>query len=256
MRNPPGARLLIAALLLAARPASAQSSPELAEMYARGNYLAAASAAEAAADPDDRAFAARALLAFCFTEPAGPDPVIVDRASKNAEAALGMNPSHEEGQLQLAIALSLKSRAMDPMDAWNKGYGEKSRELAMDVLKSDPGNYYAHGFLAVWNLEVRRRAGSFSGAFMGASVKEAQRQYEKAARLAPDSVGIHWSYGRALVALNAKEYAEEASRALSAAISASADDHVEEVLEARAGVLAETLRNDPAAAQTLARKIL
>jgi hypothetical protein len=145
---------------------------------------------------------------------------------------------------------------MDPMDAWNKGYGEKSRKLAMDVLKSDPGNSYAHGFLAVWNLEVRRRAGSIRGAFMGASVKEAQRRYEKAAHLAPDFVGIHWSYGRALVALDAKEHAEEANGALSAAISASADDHVEEVMQERARVLAEALRNDPNAAQTLARKIL
>lgn len=256
MRSPPGARLLIAALLLAAGPAAAQSSPQLAEMYARGNYLAAASAAEAAADADDLAFAARSLLAHCFTESTDPDPEIVDRASKNAEAALGMNPTHDEGRLQLAIALALKSRAMDPMDAWNAGYGEKGRKLATDVLKSNPDNHYAHGFLAVWNIEVRRRGGSIGAAFMGASVKEARRQYEQAVRLAPDNVGIHWSYGRALVALNAKEYSAEANKALSAAMSASADDHVEHVMQERARLLAETLKSDRKAAQSLARKLL
>jgi hypothetical protein len=256
MRSPPGACFLIAAVMLAAGQASAQSSPELAEMYARGNYMAVASAAEASAGADDLAFAARALLAHCFTGTEEPDPAIVDRASEDAEAALKIDPVHNEGRLQLAIALALKSRAMDAMDAWNKGYGEKGRKLATDVLKSDPDNYYAHGFLAVWNVEVRRRGGSIGAAFMGASLKEARRQYAEASQLAPDNIGIHWAYGRALLALDAKAYSEEANKALSRAMSASADDHVEEVMQERARMLAETLKTDRKAAQALARKTL
>ena len=256
MRNPPGARLFIAAVMLAAGQASAQSSPELAEMYARGNYMAVASASETAASADDLAFAARALLAHCFTGTEDPDPAIVDRASNDAEAALKIDPVHNEGRLQLAIALALKSRAMDAMDAWNKGYGEKGRKLATDVLKSDPDNYYAHGFLAVWNVEVRRRGGSLGAAFMGASIKEARQHYEKATRLAPDNVGIHWAYARALIALDAKAYSEEANKALSRAMSASAGDHVEQVMQERAKTLAETLKTDRKAAQSLARKML
>jgi tetratricopeptide (TPR) repeat protein len=256
MRIPPGARLLIAAAMLAAGQASAQSSPELAEMYARGNYLAVASAAEASADADDLAFAARALLAHCFTGTEDPDPALVDRASKDAEAALRIDPGHDEGKLQLAIALSLKSRGMDAMDAWNKGYGEKGRKLANDVLKSDPGNYYAHGFLAVWNVEVRRRGGSIGAAFMGASLKDARRHYEEAVRLAPDNIGIRWAYGRALIALNAKEYSGEASGALSAALSATPDNHVEQVMQDRARALSEKLKGDSKVAQALARKLL
>ncbi|HEX5007232.1 MAG TPA: hypothetical protein VFV70_08980 [Hyphomonadaceae bacterium] len=256
MRNLPGARLLIAAMMLAAGQASAQSSPELAEMYARGNYMAVASVAEASAGADDLAFAARALLAHCMTGTEEPDPTILDRASNDAEAALRINPVHDEGRLQLAIALSLKSRSMDVMDAWNAGYGEKGRRLATDVLKSAPTNYYAHGFLAVWNVEVRRRGGSLGAAFMGASLKEARRHYEEAIRLAPDNIGIHWAYGRALIALNAKDYSREAGKALSRAIDAPAGDHVEHVMQDRARTLAELLKTDRKAAQTLARKTL
>ena len=256
MRSPPGARLLIAALLMAAGQASAQSSPELAEMYARGNYMAVASQAEAAASADDLAFAARALLAHCMTGTEDPDPAILDRASKDAEAALKIDPAHDEGKLQLAIALSLKSRSMDAMDAWNKGYGEKGRKLATEVLKSNPDNHYAHGFLAVWNIEVRRRGGSFGAAFMGASLKEARRQYEEAIRLAPDNIGIHWTYGRALIALNAKEYSGEASKALSSALAATPRNHVEQVMQERARTLSEKLKDDRKAAQALARKML
>jgi tetratricopeptide (TPR) repeat protein len=242
--------------MLAAGQATAQSSPEFAEMYARGNYLAVASAAEASAGADDLAFAARALLAHCMTGTSDPDPAILDRASKDAEAALKIDPAHEEGQLQLAIALSLKSRAMDAMDAWNMGYGDKGRKLATNVLKADPDNRYAHAFLAVWNLEVRRRGGSLGAAFMGASVKEARRHYEEAARLAPDDIGIHWTYGRALIALSAKDYSNEAKEALSRAIAATANDHVEEVMQERARILAELLKTDRKAAQAQARKTL
>ena len=211
---------IIAAALLAAGGFAHQSPAELADAFARGDYLEAADAAEAAAGADDLAFAARALLAHCMTGADEPDAAIVDRASKDAEAALKIDPGHDEGRLQLAIALSLKSRAMDVLDAWNKGYGEKGRKLAIEVLKSDPGNFYAHGFLAVWNVEVRRRGGSIGAAFMGASLKEGRRHYDEAMRLAPDDVGIHWQYGRALAALDAQRPRDEAAEVLARALSA------------------------------------
>jgi cytochrome c-type biogenesis protein CcmH/NrfG len=257
MRGIAGAAVLIVAAVLATGRVSAQSaSIELADKYARGEYLEVAEAAEAAAGADDLAFAARALLAHCITGAEEPDAAVIDRAWKDAEAALELDPGHEEGQLQLAIALSLKSRGMDALDAWNKGYGDKGRTLATDVLKSDPANYYAHGFLAVWNVEVRRRGGTLGATFMGASLKDGRKHYAEAVRLAPDDVGIHWQYGRALVALNVKEYGEEAARALDRAVSSLASDHVEQVMQERARKLSEVLKNDVKAAQRLARKML
>src|SRR5262249_25515990 len=162
------------------------------------DYMEAAAQAEAGAGANDLAFAARSLLAHCMTGVDEPDARIVDRASKDAEAALRLDPGHEEGKLQLAIALSLKSRTMGLIDAWSAGYGDKGRDLANQVLAKDPNNFYAHGFLAVWNIEVRHRGGAIGAAFLGASLKEARHQYDEAARLAPDDVGIHWQYGRAL----------------------------------------------------------
>src|SRR5882672_309956 len=139
MRRTAGAlgSMLMAAAVLAAPAVAHQAPPELAERFARGDYMEAAKEAEASADADDLAFAARALLAQCMTGTMEPDAAIVDRASRDAEAALRIDPQHEEGRLQLAIALSLKSRAMDLLDAWNAGYGEQGRKLAMDVLKAD-----------------------------------------------------------------------------------------------------------------------
>ena len=191
-----------------------------------------------------------------MTGTSDPDPAVVDRASKDAEAALKIDPAHEEGQLQLAIALSLKSRALDVLDAWSKGYGEKGRKLALAVLEKDPGNYYAKGFLAVWNVEVRRRGGSVGAGMMGASVRIGRQYYAEAAKEAPDDIGIHWQYGRALVALDAKQYGDEAADVLARALAASADSHVETVMQERASRLAEALKTDRKAAQRLARTML
>ena len=247
---------LVAAGLLAAPALAHPTSAELAGRFARGEYMEAAKEAEAAAGADDLAFAARALLAQCMTGTTEPDTALVDRASKDAEAALKIDPEHEEGRLQLAIALSLKSRAMDLLAAWNAGYGDRGRRLAMDVLKKDPSNFYAHGFLAVWNVEVRRRGGSLGAAFMGASLKEARRQYDEAVRLAPDDVGVHWQYGRALAALDVKEHGKEAANVLERAVEAHAGDHVEKVMQERARRLTEALKKDRTEAQELAQELL
>ncbi|MDP3736765.1 MAG: hypothetical protein Q8R02_05220 [Hyphomonadaceae bacterium] len=247
---------VVAAALTCAPALAHPTSPTLAAMFTRGDYMEAAKEAEGAAGADDLAFAARALLALCMTGSNEPDAAIVDRASKDAEAALKIDPKHEEGQLQLAIALSLKSRKMDVLDAWSAGYGDKGKKLASEVLKADPDNFYAHGFLAVWNVEVRRRGGTVGAAIMGASVKSGRKYYETAARLAPDDVGVHWQYARALAALDVKQYGAEASAVLDKALAASADSHVERIMQERAAKLSEALKGDASAAQKLARGML
>lgn len=256
MRWAPRAAWIVVAALLAPPALGHPTSIELTARFKRGEYMEAAREAEAAAGADDLAFAARALLAHCMTGTGEPDAAIVDRASRDAEAALRIDPRHEEGRLQLAIALSLKSRAMDVLDAWSKGYGEKGRKLATDVLKADPANFYAHGFLAVWNIEVRRRGGAVGAGVMGASLGAARQHYDRAASLAADDVGIHWQYGRALAALDASKYGEEAAEALARAMAATAGDHVEKIMQARAAKLGEALKGDRAGAQKLARTML
>lgn len=261
MRGFPVASGCVLAALVAlapfALPAFAHpTSDELAAKFARGEYLAAATAAEAAAGADDLAFAARSLLAHCMTGTDRLDAAILDRARKDAEAALKLDPGHEEGRLQLAIALSLKSRDMDAMAAWNAGYGEKGKKLAEEVLKSDPRSAYAHAFLAVWNLEVERRGGGMGAWMMGASRDSARKHYDSARAIAPDDAGIHWQYARALAALDLKGRWKDVREALDRALAAAATDHVEQVMQARARQLVEAMAGNRDAAQNLARSLL
>jgi tetratricopeptide (TPR) repeat protein len=254
--RPLGLLVLAAVVLATAGPALGNPPAKLTDMFARGDYMEAAAEAELAASADDLAFAARSLLAHCMTGTQAPEAAIVDRASKDAEAALKLDPGHEEGRLQLAIALSLKSRTMGLLDAWSAGYGDKGRSLVSEVLAKDPANFYAHGFLAVWNVEVFHRGGSIGATFMGASLKEARRQYDAAVRLAPDDVGIHWQYGRALAALDVKDHGAEAIEVLGRAVAAKADDHVEKIMQDRAVRLLQALKGDRRIAQLLARELL
>ncbi len=252
-----GLAVVFATLAPLTLPASAHPiSSELSEKFARGAYLDAALGAEASATADDLAFAARALLAQCMTGTDEPDATLIDQAARNAEAALKLEPDLDEARLQLAIALSLKSRPMDAMTAWTAGYGEKARKLAEGVLKSDPANFYAQGFLAVWNIEVRKRGGDMGAWMMNASIDKARDYYAAAARLAPDDIGIHWQYARALVSLDAARYADEAMRALDRAINASAGDYLERIMQQRASDLAIALKADKASAQKLAEAML
>jgi len=247
----------LAVLASTMAPAAAHpTSAALAERFFRGDYIEAAALAEEGASADDLAFAARSLLAHCMTGSAGPDARLIERAVNNAESALRLDPDHEEGRLQLAIALSLKSRDMDLMAVWAAGYGEKGRKLADDVLKSDPRNFYAHGFLAVWNLEVMRRGGGMGAWVMGASVEASRKHYEQARALAPDDVGIHWQYARALAAFDLNGRSEEVKAALGRALAAAAADHVERVMQSRARTLFDTLAVNRAAAQRLALAML
>jgi len=248
----------LVALIVVAPVASAHpTSAELAGKFARGEYLNAAATAETAASADDLAFAARALLAQCMTGNSEPDPGLLDRALRDAEAALKIDPVHEEGRLQLAIALSLKSRTMDAMAAWSAGYGEKGKKLAEGVLKSDPRNFYAHGFLAVWNLEVERRGGGMGAWMLGASLDAARKHYDSARLLAPDDVGVHWQYARALAALDLNRHWSEVTAVLSRAVAAVATDHVEQVMQGRAQQLLAALdAGNRDAAQKLAREML
>ena len=211
-----------------------------------GRYGDAVSFAETSTQPDQLAFAARALLAQAISAPDHKPPLaIVERAEALARQALAADPHHTEARLQLAIALSLRARPLSTREARRTGFGEEARDLAQSVLEDDPDNSYAHGFLAVWHLEVRRRGGSIGASIMGASVSKARRHYQRAVAVAPHDGSIHWQYARALTALNPQKYRSEIDSVLDAAINCQSDSQLERVMQERATLLQSALQTEP-----------
>ena len=231
--------------------AFAQSRHE-AELFERGAFLEAASSAEGGPGADEQAFAARALLAAAVTGGDPPDPQILERALVDAERAMELQPDHAEGRLQAAIALSLKSRSMSSASAVREGIAGRTRRMAEEVLKMDPSNHYAHAFLAVWHVEVRRRGGALGAALLGASLEEGEERYREAMRLQPRDISVAWQYARALTALDPVRYGAPATNALETALAVSPRDHVEAVLQERARELLRAYRAGPRAAQEMA----
>jgi hypothetical protein len=135
------------------QPVQAQSQGAV-EAFTAGRYDAAYAAVAADRAPDACAFGARALLAKAMSGEGQPPEPLLTAALGEAETALATQPGHIEGRLQKAIALSLLVRPMSLKDARDSGYGEEARQLAEAVLVDDPQNAYAHGFLAVWHIEV------------------------------------------------------------------------------------------------------
>jgi hypothetical protein len=239
----PRSLILFAFALLAAAPAFADIEAA-AEAFRAGRYDAAFEQAAAEPGADSHAFRARTLLAKAMCGEGEPSRTLIDKALAEANAALKAQPGHGEGRLQKAIALSLIIRPMKLDDARKTGYGEESKALAEAVLVEEPANVYAHGFLAVWHVEVERRGGMIGAAMMGASLKAARRHYDEAIRLAPEDIGLRWQWARALAALDAKKHLAEIEEALEVAVNTELASDLDRVMQDRAARLLEVVNRE------------
>ncbi len=233
--------------MLAAAPAHADIRAAT-DAFRAGQYETAFDKAGAEPTADAHAFRARVLLAKAMSGETDPPASLIETALAEANAALALDPAHGEGRLQKAIALSLILRPMSAGEASRTGYGERSRALAEGVLADDPENFYAHGFLAVWHVEVVRRGGLIGSALLGASLRTARRHYEAAIHLAPDDTGLHWQWARALAALDARKYRREIETALAAAVAIDPQTDLDRVMQARAQKLLAAFADEPALA--------
>ena len=137
------------------------------------------------------------------------------------------------------------------------GLGQKARKLAEDILEVDPENSYAHGLLAVWNMEVLRRGGRIGARVMGASSRKGLDHYARAAAAAPDDGALHWQWARVLAATNVRKYREHIDAALLACLSARTDNQLENALQMRAqGFKDEMARLDYKQIEALAISLL
>mgnify|MGYP001052356272 CR=1 FL=1 len=234
-------RYLLALLILALPPAFAEQAA-IDEAFSAGQYREAAMQAQVQQTADGLAFAARSLLAEAMSAPDHiPPQDIVVEAETLARQAIEQDGDHIEGRLQLAIALSLRAHPLTTRETMRAGYGGDAKALVEAVLEDDPGNFYAHGFLAVWNIEVVNRGGSIGSAVLGASVKKGRAHYQNAIAVSADDPATHWQYARALTALNARKYREDIDAALKAAVSAPASTALERVMQHRARTLQTAL---------------
>lgn len=245
-------------LILVLTPAAFADEQAQHTAFSEGRYSDAVTLATSSTSADAYAFAARSLLADAMSvDTYTPPQATIEAAERYARAAIAISPDHIEGRLQLAIALSLRARPLSLSEVRRTTFGEESKSLAMGVLRDDPNNPYAHGFMAVWHVEVRRRGGSIGASILGASVKKGRRHYQAAIAERAHDASIHWQYARALTGLNAKKYRSEIEAALSAAQTCATESELEALMQTRADTLSEALGSQTRkSVEALANKML
>lgn len=222
------------------------------DLFNQSRFMEAAIAARAEHTPDSDALAARATLvvaAYQTTDRARAN-ILIDQAIDDAGRAIAAYPGHEEGQLQLAIAVGYHAKLnRSPKE------GRDARKLMEKVLRQAPENAYAWALLGGWHGESVADIGSFlAGTVMGARKSEAIRNFEEALRRDPNNPTFPILFAFTLVRLDEKNW-PQVRQLLLRASQQKATDGFQSLLQAQGRNVLITLDSaGEKAAKTLVKR--
>lgn len=158
--------LLAAVLAAAAGPATGQSTQAF-KLLMRGEYVAAADAGRKQGNAESLSAAARADLvrAAYLAKSRGEATVLVEEATRLADAALAKDPGNYYALLQRAAALGY----MSSLKTSRRMTGQ-ARDVMVLLTKTTPQKPEAWIAYGAWNGEVVAKLGPFiAGTVLGAS---------------------------------------------------------------------------------------
>jgi hypothetical protein len=246
----------LVALALMAQPAAAEPPGAAVRLYAQGQFLAAADRAAAQdSSSSSLAFAARALMAACITDPDASNlDTWLSRAETAARSALALDENSVEARLQWALVLGVRGRRAGVTEAVSRGYAPRGRRLIERAIALEPDNAWAHALMGGWHLEVLRRGGRTGARLYGARLATGLAEFERARDLAPDDSMIIVQYAIALIELDPQTYGDRARALLAEAEGARPRDAFEaHTLSAAQRVAVAYDERGPQAARTAAR---
>jgi tetratricopeptide (TPR) repeat protein len=183
------------------------------------------------------AIAARAVLA---DEVLRDTPCLscLERAEALARQAVAADPHFAFGQVWLAVALGYQTRITGIVKARMKNAPAQSRAALEAAVADDPKNAYAVSALGGWHIEVVRGGGStLARLIYGAKESEALALFDRAARLAPDNVAVHYQIALSLAGFDAAKYHTRIAAELKSSLSSAADTAYEKKIQGRAAEL-------------------
>jgi hypothetical protein len=225
--------------------ARAATTDEIFALYAKGSYEQAARAGEAAHTAPGYAIAARAVLADDVLRDAPCMPCL-GRAESLARQAVAADPHHAYGQIWLAVALGYQARVSGVVRArLNDAPGQS--KIALDAaIQDDPKNPFAISALGGWNMEIVRGGGAFLARHLyGATEAEAIALFDRAVKLAPGNVAVHYQIALSLVGYDAEKYHARIVTELRAAMAGDAATAYEKKMQDRANDLLGLVNRGP-----------
>lgn len=256
MRHVPWVLAALSALALWTAPADAEPPNAALRLYVAGQYAAAADIAQQESHSSESlAFAARAALAACVV--GGDGEVMLQRAERNARAALALNPDSVDARLQLAVVYGMRGRRASLAEAFARNYAPRGRRLIDEALALAPASAEAEAVLGAWHLEIIRRSGRVGAITYGARVGEGIAAFERARTLAPDNAAIALQYALALAELDAAQHSERIGLLLNAIQELTPLDALEAYSQSVASRLATTMADQgPRAVALLAHAVM
>jgi tetratricopeptide (TPR) repeat protein len=217
--------------------ARAATTEEIFAVYAHGDYEQAARLGEASHTAPGLAIAARAVLA---DEVLRDTPCLscLERAEALARQAVVIDPHFAFGQVWLAVSLGYQARIIGIVKARLKNSPAQSRAALDTAVLDDPQNPFAVSALGGWHIEVVRGGGAYLARIIyDAREKDALALFDRAVRLAPDNVAVHYQIGLALAGFDPEKYHARIAAEFHAAQTAAAATAYEKKMQIRAGEL-------------------
>jgi tetratricopeptide (TPR) repeat protein len=223
----------------------AATTDEIFALYAKGDYEAAAKAGEAAHTAGGLAIAARAVLADDMLRDA-PCMDCLQRAEKLARAAVAADPRNAYGQVWLAVSLGYQARLLGIMKAKLRDMPAQSKAALDAAVADDAKNPYAASALGGWHIEVVKGGGAFlARTIYGARESEALALFDRAVKLAPGNVAVHYQVALALLGFDGDKYRARILTELRAAVNGTAATAFEKAIQARANELLGLVNHGP-----------
>jgi hypothetical protein len=235
----------LALLMLAAPATQATTTDEIFAAYAKGSYDQAARAGEASHTAPGLAIAARAVLADEVLRDA-PCMDCLKHAEDLARQAIAIDPHHAYGQIWLAVALGYQARVTGVVRARLKDAPGQSKTALDMAVQDDPKNAFAVSALGGWNMEVVRGGGATLARMLyGATESQALSLFDRAVKLAPGNVAVHYQIALSLIGYDEEKYHARIVTELRAAVAGDAATAYEKKIQDRANDLLGLVNRGP-----------
>jgi hypothetical protein len=188
------------------------------------------------------AIAARAALADAALRPA-PCMTCLQRAEHFARAAVAAGPNFSDGHVWLAASLGLQGRITGLVMARVRNTPGEAKDELDAGLKADPRNPYALAAAGGWNVEIVRAGGEYlARKLYGASLTEALSLFDRAERMSPGNVAVHYQIALSLSGYDPDVYRGRIENEFLAAMREAPQTAYEKAMQGRAGELLSLLR--------------
>jgi len=175
----------------------------------KGQFEAAYLLAEKSDTAEGLALAAESLLSEIMLGEAEKNKKQAKRAKKLAEAALEIDPTHQNARLQFAIADGFITRETGNVSAWMKKLPQKTYQTIQDYRRDYPDDVRGDALLGAWHLAIVRKAGEDNAnKWFDASIEDGQALFEQALEKAPNDIVIGVNYAFALIVLDEEDFGD------------------------------------------------